>query len=137
MVFIDGIVGHAGIEGSQLAILLFGHHGVHEEAAGIAFHLRVGQFGIADVDDALAQLGSGGLKDAFPLELRADVAIVELGGELSFQTVGDVGDDVTVAPLVLEAALPVAVVAVRRVQHLPEAISTPSTVSMMSLASAP
>ena len=53
------IVRHRGIESRELKIFAAAHHGIHEEAAGIAFHCGVGQLFAANVDDGVAQLASG------------------------------------------------------------------------------
>ena len=105
------IMWHVGIAGSQFLILPATHDGVHEEAAGIARQLWVGQLGPANVDDGLAQLTGRRLADALPLQLCTYVAIVELGLKRLAQLEVDLRDEVAVAPLVLEAAVAVAIAA--------------------------
>ena len=50
------VEGHLGIVFLKRQELLATHNRVHEETARIALHLRVGQFGVADVDDGLTHL---------------------------------------------------------------------------------
>ena len=56
MFIIYGIMGHLRILHGQAFILLSVNNGVHKEAASIALHLRIGQFGLPNADDGLAQL---------------------------------------------------------------------------------
>ena len=96
----------------QFPKLLFADDGVHEEAACVAKDLGVGEFAAPDLDDRLSHLLRRGVGDGFLGQGRTDVAIVELGIKLCGEPVGDGGDEKAVAPLVLEAALSVAVATV-------------------------
>ena len=96
----------------QFPKLLFAYDGVHEEAACVAKDLGVGEFAAPDLDDRLSHLLRRGVGDGFLGQGRTDVAIVELRIKLCGEPVGDGGDEEAVAPLVLEAALSVAVATV-------------------------
>ena len=112
MVVVNVIVRHIGILREQLFELLTTDDRIHKEAAGIAHHLRIGQFGIADVNDDLSQLLGRGMVDATALQFCTDIAIVQTRREDRRELIGDMSDEITVLPLLLEAALTIAILAI-------------------------
>ena len=110
-------MGHSGIIGCQPFIFPAAHNGIHKETPRIAFETRIGQLGIADVDDGLAQLLGGQLfcfrtlSDTHLGQFFPDVAIVELGLEPERKPIGDVRDKEMVAPVLFETALPITIAA--------------------------
>ena len=96
----------------QRLILLATDDGIHEEAAGIARHLRVGQFSLTNVDNDLPQLRGSRFRNATTLQFSTDIAVVQVWLEVGSQLVSDMGDEIAVLPVVLEAAIAVSVLTV-------------------------
>lgn len=106
------VVGHSWILGSKFLILASGHNGVHEEAARIAFRLRVGKFGIAYLYYHIAQLAGIRLHDTFLLQRSPDISIIQARTEDFEQTIHHMGDKKPILPLMLEPTLTVSILAV-------------------------
>ena len=75
-------MGHLLILSRQRLIFLTTHNGVHEETARIAHHLRIRQFGIADIDNNVSHLLGSRIPDASPFEFRTDISIMKTGCKL-------------------------------------------------------
>ena len=70
------IMWHLRIFSQQGFKLLTTHYGIHEEAARIARDLGVWELGVANVDDYLTQLSSGGRLNASAVQLSTDISIL-------------------------------------------------------------
>ncbi len=105
------IMGHASVLVGQRLIFFTAHHRIHEEAAGITQHLRVGQLLAADIYDDLAQLLCRRRGNVSALQFGTNVAVIEAGTEHPTQPEVDLRDEIAVMPLCLEAALPVTIAA--------------------------
>ena len=112
VVFVHRIVRHSGILSSQRVVLLTRHHRIHKETAGIAQFLRVRKLGATNVDNDLTQLLCGRLADALTLKFATDIAIVKTRLEHRFKLIDNHRDEETVLPVVLEAALAIAILTV-------------------------
>ena len=109
VVAINRIMRHPLVLCSQLLVFIATDDGVHEEAAGIAHDLGVGQLGIADADDDVAQLL--GSRCFYPpaLQLGTDVAVVETGRKDRRELISHHRDEETVLPFMLETAVTIAI----------------------------
>ena len=106
---------HIRILRSQLLVFGSWHNGVHEEATAITQLGRIGQLGSPDVDDGITNMLRR-QRFCSNLLLRekmlAQITIVETRHKSAREAIGDVSDDISVLPILLEAALPISVTAV-------------------------
>ena len=105
------------LAGQQLG-LFARQHRVLEEAAGIAEHVRVGQFAAADGDDRVGDVGGHRQLHSHRLQLLADAGVIQAQLVQQRQAELHGGDQVAVG-LVLEQAVAVAEAAGRMVQLHP------------------
>ena len=116
MLCIYRIMWHTKILRSQFLILRLLYDRIHEETACIALHLGVRQLGITNLYDDLTKLLGGRRCDAFLFQTAADVTIVEIGHKGARKAIDDMGDKILVAPLMLEFALAITILAISIVE---------------------
>ena len=95
----------------ERVILRLLHDGIHKETAGISLFLGVGQLRVTDADDTVTQLLCRGILNPLLTKLLPDIPVVEVRCERFLQTIGHMGDQKTVFPVVLKPALTIVVVA--------------------------
>ena len=93
MLGIYGVMRHSWIQGSQLVILTLANNRIHKETAGIALHIRIGQFGSAYIPltvvvnaDGTSGFEFDGVLGAEALE-RVLAVFVRTDGPLAMETV--------------------------------------------------
>ena len=106
------VMRHAGINGGKLLVFLTTYNRIHEEAAGVAFHFRVGKFGIAYVCYRIAQLPCRRILNAPAVKLAPYVTIINMWNKLIRQTVCNVSYDETIAPVGLETTVTIRITAI-------------------------
>ena len=95
----------------ERVILRLLHDGIHKETAGISLFLGVGQLRVTDTDDAVTQLLCSGIVNPLLTKFLPDIPVVEVRCKRFLQTIGHMGDQKTVFPVVLKPALTIVVVA--------------------------
>ena len=95
----------------ECVILRLLHDGIHKETAGISLFLGVGQLRVTDTDDAVTQLLCSGIPNTLLAKFLTDIPVVKVRCKRFLQTIGHMGDQETVFPVVLKPALSIVVVA--------------------------
>ena len=112
MLVVNSIMRHIRILSGQSFILFTVYHRIHKEASRITQLARVGQFSLADVNDGLSQLVCRWFCNAFPLQFSSYVSIVQMRQKGVRKLIYNHCYKETVLPLMLEAAVTIAVMAV-------------------------
>ena len=81
MLVVNYIMRHSLVLCGKTLVYVTANNGVHKETAGIAHHLRVGQFGLAYLNDGMAQLFGCRRYYALGFKRMANVAIVKIGSK--------------------------------------------------------
>ena len=100
---------HIWITTLQLIELLCVDNRIYKETSCVTLNMIVWQFGIANVDNALAQLDRRRILDTPLVQFGTNIAVVYMWIVLRTEVIGHVCDEVSIAPLTLEPTVAIGI----------------------------